>query len=131
MNLAQAVITKEPLEVISADDEMQPDFDEKSIVVVRNGKKIRKNLKRRPKRKKIRTASQRAASKRGARKRRTKQAAINRKRARSNKKRVGLKTKDRKFKIGASYNEDVKLATKLLQIYSPPEDDTEDDEGEE
>jgi hypothetical protein len=105
MKLAQAVITKEPLAVIKSD------VEERTVTVIRDGKRVKKELVKKPVRKKIRTAKQKAGARKAAVKRKVQQGAINRKRAKSVKKRTGLKKQSNsKFKV----REGMKLATQVI-----------------
>jgi hypothetical protein len=89
-NTLQAILTVGDL--IDDQEDAEGDVSERSVVVVRGGKKVRLPIVRR-KRKKRLSAKQKNAIRRGARKRKAKKATIQRKRKRSLKlrKRSGLK----------------------------------------
>lgn len=91
-NTLQAILTAGDLIDDQEDAEGKSEMSERSVVVVRGGKKVRLPVVRRRRKKRL-TAKQRAAIKRGVRKRKQKKSAIARKRKRSLKlrKRSGLK----------------------------------------
>lgn len=101
-NVLQAILTVGDL--IDDQEDAERDVSERSVVVVRGGKKVRLPVVRR-KRKRRLTPKQKSAIKRGAKKRKSRKGAIQRKRKRSLKlrKRSGLKSvKNKRLKVAGT-----------------------------
>lgn len=87
----------------AGDGDEEGEIQERSVVVIRGGKKVRLPLVRKRRRRRL-TAKQKAAIKRGARKRKAKSGAISRKRKRS------LKLRKRNNLKGPGRNSRLKVA---------------------